>query len=501
MKNTSEHIDNQVIEDQNTILKQENNQLKDRIKWLEKQLFGQKAERVAVASNSSQGSLFDDSTIEDNQQESVTVPTHKRKKRKKEENRKPLPSHLERVEEYIEADFDTTGMVKIGEERTEVLERLPAKLYVRVLIRSKYADGEQVKIVNLPELPIPQGNAGASLIAHILTAKYLEHMPLYRLSKRFERESIRIAPSTLSDWVGYAADNWLFILYKRMMGMVLDSGYIQADETPIKVLDKLKKGKSHRGYFWVYYSPEHRLVFFDYQKGRSREGPREILNGYQGYLQSDGYVAYDEFDTKAYPDITLLHCMAHARRKFHEALSNDKARAEHVLDLMGKLYGIEKELRSFKTDMDASQWHQKRQQVRQKQSTPILEQLGKWLLEEAGKVLPKSSIGKAINYSLSRWKTLCRYTEDGKVEIDNNLVENQIRPVALGRKNFLFAGSHQGAIRAAVIYSLVGTCQKEGIDPEKYFTDVLTKLPTRKANDIDDLLPQNWNSKNEADSA
>jgi transposase len=498
MEEASQHIDLQTIAQENTNLKSEVSQLKAHIQWLEKQLFGVKSEKKPSSHNSLQGSLFDDEQADTTEQPvEMSVSSHKRKKRKPEQNRQPLPEHLERIEEYIEPDFDTTGMVKIGEERTEILEIQPAKLYVRVLVRPKYANGQTVKIPQLPQLPIPQGNAGPSLLAHILAGKYLEHMPLYRQSKRFERNGLRIAASTLNDWVAHSADRLLFVLYKRMMGLVLDSGYVQADETPLKVLDKLKRGKTHRGYLWVYYSPERQIVFFDYQKGRGREGPRGILEHYHGYLQSDGYVAYDEYEDHS--QIALLHCMAHARRKFHEALSNDKVRAQHALDLMGQLYGIEKELRECKSK-NLLGWYQLRQQVRSEQSAPLLEQFKKWLIEQAGRVLPKSAIGKAVDYSLTRIKTLTRYIQDGRLEIDNNLVENQIRPVALGRKNFLFAGSHQGAIRAAVIYSLIGSCQHHDINPQEWLTDVLTKLPARKANDIDDLLPQNWKSEKEEPS-
>ena len=238
-------------------------------------------------------------------------------------------------------------------------------------------------------------------------------------------------------------------------------------------------------------------VYFDYQKGRSREGPQALLATYQGYLQADGYKVYEDFDTKAHPNITLLQCMAHARRKFVEALANDQARAQHALDWIGKLYGIEKQCRLLKNELTLQEWYDQRQEIRQVQAVPVLEEINKWLIEQAAIVLPKSAIGKAIDYSLRRWAILSRYVKDGRLEIDNNLVENQIRPVALGRKNFLFAGSHQAASRAAVIYSMVATCNKAGIDPEKWLTDVLTKLPSRKANDIDDLLPQNWMAKND----
>lgn len=486
----TQHIDKEQVISK---LKSENTQLKAHIAWLEKQLFGAKSEKQLSQQNASQTSLFEQQTATQEEVVAIQVPAHKRKKRKADQNRQSLPEHLERVEEYIEPDFDTAGMTKIGEERTEVLEILPAKLYVRVIIRPKYVDGETVKTPQLPALPIPQGNAGVSLLAHILVAKYLEHTPLYRQSKRFERNGLRIAPSTLKDWVGYCADRWLFILYKRMLELVLESAYIQADETPLRVLDKIKKGKSHKGYLWVYYSPVEKMVFFDYQKGRGREGPRGILESFQGYLQTDGYVAYQEY--KDDDQITLLHCMAHARRKFHEALSNDKVRAQHALDLIGKLYEIEKQCRLVKDELDQRSWYQKRKQARQTQAAPILEQFKQWLIQQAGEVLPKSAIGKAISYTLNLFDGLKGYLFDGRLEIDNNLVENQIRPVALGRKNFLFAGSHQGAIRAAVIYSLIGSCQQHDINPEKWLTDVLAKLPDRKANNIDDLLPQNWKTE------
>ena len=373
-----QHIDQESVI---STLKSENAQLKAHVQWLEKQLFGAKSEKLPSNQNALQASLFTEEPFTSTQEvEAVNVPTHKRKKRKPEHNRQPLPDHLERVEEYIEPDFDTTGMTKIGEERTEILEILPAKLYVRVLIRPKYANEEEVKTPQLPALPIPQGNAGASLLAHILVNKYLEHLPLYRQSKRFERNDLRLAPSTLKDWVGYSADRWLFILYKRMLELVLESAYIQADETPLRVLDKLKKGKSHKGYLWVYYSPVKQIVFFDYQKGRGREGPRGILESFQGHLQTDGYVAYQEY--KDDDQITLLHCMAHARRKFHEALSNDKARGQYALDVIGKLYAIEKQCRLTKDELDKRSWYQKRKQTRQTQAAPILKEFKKWLIQQ-----------------------------------------------------------------------------------------------------------------------
>ena len=495
MENREKNSDFQAIMAKYAALKDENLALKDRIKFLEKQLFGPKSEQVKTSVNPQQTQLFEEQETEAPAEPAKTtqVTTHQRKKRKPEQNRQPLPAHLERVEEYIEPDFDTSGMIKIGEDRTEILEKIPARLIVRVLIRPKYVKEEKIMSPSLPALPIPQGNAGPSFIGYVLMAKYLMHLPLYRLSKQFAREGYRIADSTLGDWIARAIDRFLVIIYERLKSIAIIQQYLQADETPIKVLDTAKKQRCHIGQYWVYNDPVNDIVFFDYQKGRGREGPKGILTNFKGYLQSDGYQAYDLFAGQDYPHITVFYCMAHARRKFHDALSNDEARAQHALNLMGQLYKLEKALRNRKKQYAKQQWHELRKRVRQRYAKTILEQLHEWLLEQARQVLPQSLIGKAVAYTLRRIKGLSLYIQDGSLEIDNNLVENQIRPVALGKKNYLFAGSHQAAQRAAIIYTLIGTCEKVGINPEKWLTDVLAKLPARMANDIDDLLPQNWN--------
>ena len=212
---------------------------------------------------------------------------------------------------------------------------------------------------------------------------------------------------------------------------MLSQGYLQADETPVPVLDKNKKGKTHRGYYWVYYSPLEKTVFFDYNKGRSREGPAKLLKNFNGYLQTDGYAVYDSFGNQK--NITHLNCMAHARRGFEKALDYDKARAEYAMEMFQKLYDIEREAR--KKGMSP----QERYTLRLDKALPILNELGKWIVETYKKVLPKSAIGMAVAYCIPRWEKLMNYLHDGSLEIDNNFAENAIRPIAPGRKNYLFA--------------------------------------------------------------
>ncbi len=250
------------------------------------------------------------------------------------------------------------------------------------------------------------------------------------------------------------------------------------------MIDKQKKGETHRGYHWVYYSPEKKLVLFDYQPGRGRKGPLKLLKDYKGYLQTDGYAVYERFESKE--DILLVGCLAHARRKFEQALDNDKSRAEKVLLLMQHLYTVEREARQAGLSAD------ERYLLRQEKARPLLDELGEYIVKEYEKVLPKSTIGKAFYYLASRYNKIYEYLHNGRLEVDNNLIENSIRPVALGRKNYLFAGSHAGAERAAMIYSLLGSCKLQGINPYDYLLDVLQRLPEQPMNRLAELLPPLW---------
>ncbi|WKN41685.1 IS66 family transposase [Tunicatimonas pelagia] len=319
--------------------------------------------------------------------------------------------------------------------------------------------------------------------------KFCDHLPVYRQVQCYQRLGISLSESTLGGWLSSACE-LINPLYAALRKCVLGQAYLQADESPIPVLDKKKKGKTHRGYQWpaprwAYHSPEIRLVFFDYQSGRGREGPKECLKAFSGYLQADGYEAYEWLNAQR-NDITLLHCMAHARRYFEKALDSDAERATYALSEIQKLYAVERHGRQ--EDLSDEQ----RYVLRQEQAVPILEELHAWLLEQAANVLPKSLIGKAVAYSLRRIKTLSLYTTDGRLEIDNNLIENTIRPIALGRKNYLFAGSHAAAQRIAVFYSLLGSCKLHGIEPYSYLKDILERLPDHPINEIEDLLPHRW---------
>lgn len=398
--------------------------------------------------------------------------------------RMKLPANLPRETVVIEPAEDVSGWTKIGEEITEELDRIPGKLFVRQIVRPKYAkpNGEGVVIANLPARPIEKGIAGPGLLAQIIIDKYTDHLPIHRQIQRFEREGIKLSASTLTDWIG-ATCTLLDPLYEVLRKQVLSSNYLQADETPIKVLDKGKKGTTHRGYHWVYHSAQERLVLFDYREGRGREGPTECLKDFKGHLQTDGYIVYEDFDKK--PGITLLHCMAHARRKFDEAKDNDLVRASYVLAEMQKLYALERQGKENRLS-DEELHH-----LRQREAIPLLKSLKQWMLENYKAVLPQSVIGQAIFYSLQRWDKLNIYTTDGRLRIDNNLVENTIRPVAIGRKNYLFAGSHNGARRAAMLYSFLGTCKMNQVNPFDWLQQVLIRIPEHPVNKIQLLLPNN----------
>jgi transposase len=459
------------------------------LEYLKRQLYGRKSERF-VSLDSGQLKLELEQMAEAMQQEQEREQiAYDRKKAKKEEKpghaRLPLPSHLRREEIVIEPQDLEEGSKKIGEEITEILEYKQAEIFVKKFIRPKYALPKEagIKVASLPSLPIPKGNAGPGLISHIMIGKYMDHLPLYRQMQQFKRLDIEISDKTIGGWVA-AGCELLTPVYEKLMIRVQRSDYIQADETPIKVLDKTKKKDTHRGYFWVYQSPIEKLVCFQYRKGRGREGPKEFLRDYKGAIQADGWQVYDRFEKRE--GIRLLGCMAHARRKFDEAKENDKVRAEYVLTEMQKLYKTERKAR------DVGLRYEERKALRIKESEPVMEALKEWLMENTTKVLPESRIGKAISYTLGMWKRLERYLEDGRYEIDNNWVENSIRPVALGRKNFLFAGSHDAAQRSAMIYSLIATCKKNDVEPSEWLTDVLSRIQDHPINKIEELLPGQW---------
>jgi transposase len=465
--------------------------LTHQLNTLNKMIFGTKHERFVATENPAQLSL--DIQAEAIGQVNVTAAKKVEYTRtsttvtenKDHPGRTRLPDHLERREIIVQPAEDISLCKKIGEEITEELEYEPGKLYVNRIIRPKYAKADNSGIVTAPmiERPLPKAIAGASLLSNIVIDKYVDHLPLYRQMERFKRDGINIAYSTITDWLS-ATCTLITPLYEALKKLVLQSDYLHADESPIKVLDKDKKGTTHRGYFWVYQNSVDRLVLFDYREGRGREGPQEMLKDFKGHLQTDGYPVYDYF--KQQQGIIVMHCMAHARRMFFDALENDPSRAEYALKQFGLLYDIERKAQSqsFNTDQ--------RMQLRQTEALPVLLTFQEWMKQQYIQVPPKSAIAKALGYSIGRWEELKVYTTDGKLNIDNNSVENSIRPIAVGRKNYLFAGSHEAAKRSAMLYSLLGTCKLHSINPMIWLTDILKRINSHHINHIQDLLPQNW---------
>lgn len=467
-------------------------QLQHRLSVFEKMIFGPKHERFVPAIPVAQNQLtlgIAVETLATPEAKITQVPAHERKqiekKTKIHPGRNPLPSSLRREEIILEPLEEVTDCVCIGQEITEVLEVKAAEFYVKRFVRHKYArkNDAGVAIAVLPNRVIDKGIAGSSVLAMLIINKFIDHLPVHRQLAIFKRIGVELNYNTVLDWSNQSL-NVLLPLYDLLRQKVFDSGYVQADETTLKVLDNEQKGKAHRGYLWAYKNPLQKLIFFEYQHGRGKTGPEELLKKFKGYLQTDGYGGYDQFALRK--DIEILNCMAHARRKFSEAQDNDKARADYALSKMQELYAIEREIKEFAKE--------KRYEIRQKQSVPKLKALGKWMVEQYTQVTPKSPIGMAFQYSMKRWEELSHYTTNGDLQIDNNLVENDIRPIALGRKNYLFAGSHQSAQRIAMIYSLLGTCKAHDVNPLEWLTKVFEQIPNRTVNNLEDLLPQNFKS-------
>jgi transposase len=459
--------------------------LKHQISQLQKNLFGDKRERHQVIDPGQTQISFEEKVDldlpQDIEEQQISYKRRKPAKKREDFSKLELPENLERVITVIEPEGKTEDMVPIGEEVTEVLAITPEKFYVKRIVRPKYAaaNKEAVIIAAMPSRPIQGGKIDVSLLVAILLDKYLYHMPIYRILQKYERLGVKLTDSTVGHWVQQGMQ-LLEYLYPDLVAKIKSSGYIQADETGIKVLDKLKKGKSHKGYYWVYHDVESGLVLYEYDQGRGQTAPESFLHDYKGYLQTDGYAVYEALKN---PHITHACCIAHARRKFHEALENDKASATWMLDKMQGLYQLEEQARKDKLS------HQQRLSLRQEKAQALLDEIYTWLKANQLKHTPKSPMGKAINYTLARWNKLCLYATQGKLEIDNNLVENAIRPIALGRKNYLFAGSHDAARRAGIIYSFITCCKKNGYDPYQWLTDTLSKLPDTKKSDLHTLLP------------
>jgi len=490
METELENMTKQELIQQLLLLKKSNqklessNQHKDLIIInLQRMLFGSKKERFIAEDRVQLALSFEEFACEEALADETPVKekiTYEREKPSKHAGRNKLPENLPVVEEVIEPVDLTEDMVKMGEEITEILEYTPAQFFKRRIIRPKYVNKktQEITIAELPSRPIEKCLAGNSVLTHILVSKYVDHLPLYRQQQIFTRADIEIAPSTIDSWVAQSG-NLLVPLYDRMVEFVKHQRYLQADETTLRVLDKDKKGETHLGYLWAYHAVLSKMCVFDYQKGRGTDASRQMLKGYRGSLQTDGYRVYDHYCLSK--EIKHLACWAHARRYFEKALVQDQKRASYVLQEIQKLYAIERKT----ADLTPEQRHA----IRLDEALPIINDLGKWLHRERNAVLPKSLIGKAIEYCTRLWSSLMTYLENGEYQIDNNAIENKIRPVALGRKNYLFAGSHQGAQRTAMFYTFFANCKLNNVNPEKWLTKVLEVIADYPCNKLQDLFP------------
>ncbi len=413
--------------------------------------------------------------------------------------RKPLPASLPRKPEVHDVPPEQLpcpdcGALRqcIGAEVREQLEYVPASLIVIEHIRPKYACPDCAANVviaeRLPE-PIEKGLPGPGLMAHVITNKYADHLPLYRQEGILRRQGVEISRSTMCDWMAIAAE-LLAPIVKLMLAKILKSQVVQNDDTPVKVQDHDGKGIK-TGRLWASVGDHNNpYVVYHYTPDRSGAGPAAIFQGFEGYLQADAYSAYDGLYTSG--TILEVGCMMHARRKFYEARTSDPPRAHRVLAWIKLLYDVEREAKEKHAAEGYEAFVAARHALRGERSRPIFQQLHDWLEAEAPKVLPKSSIGEAIHYSLNHWAALERPLDEGFLDLDNGACERALKPVALGRRNWLFAGSDRGGQTAAVLMSLCTTCKDLGIDPQAYLRDVLDRISTHPARRIEELLPDWW---------
>lgn len=422
---------------------------------------------------------------------------------KRQPKRKPLPAHLPRETVRVESPCACPAcggeLCSLGTDSSEMLEYIPGHFKVIREEREKFACKGCETVVQAPasSKPIPRGNAGPGLLAHIIVAKYADHLPLYRQSVMYQRDAeVELDRSTLAGWVGQCGA-LLTPLADALGRYVMSGRKLHADDTPVPVL-KPGNGKTKTGRFWTYVRDDRRAghedpaaVWFQYTPDRKGEHPRAHLHNFKGVLQADGYAGFHHLYRAG--QLEEAACWAHVRRKFFEiAQSQASPIAAEAVKRIGLLYKIEKDIRGSPESQ--------RRQARQQRAAPILAELKDWLTANLSRISKKSGLAEAIRYALPRWPALTRYVDDGLLEIDNNLAENALRAVALGRKNYLFAGSDAGGERAALMYSLIGTAKLNGINPEAYLRYVLDRIADHPINRIDELLPWHFAEHSEIQS-
>jgi transposase len=478
---------------------QENEGLKARVLTLQEQLNLALARRYAASSEKispDQYRLFDEAeadTPAEPPEDEITVPAHTRKKG----GRRKLPKTLLRVEVVHELSaqdlicpHDGATLVEIGEKTSEQLDIVPAKIQVIRHIRKQYACdcGQCIKTAALPKQPIPKSMASPGLLAHIAVSKYQDALPLYRQETILRRIGVDIPRATLANWM-IRSGTLIQPLINLLRDRLLEYDIVQMDETPVQVLNEAGKRAQSKSYIWVQRGgpPDRPVVLYDYDPGRGAGVPKRLLEGFRGYLQTDGYDGYNA--VVAANGLTHVGCMAHARRRFSDAVkaqgrNRKRGKAYRGLSLLRKLYRVERQARKLTAD--------ERYARRQKHARPVLDEMRSWLDDALPQVPPSSATGKALSYLHNEWEQLIRYLDDGRLEIDNNAAENVIRPFVLGRKNWLFSASVKGVKASANLYSLIETAKANGLEPYAYLRQVFTELP--KADTvaaIEALLPGN----------
>lgn len=480
------------------------NDLRSMMAWFRKKLFYKMSEKnLPLDPNVLEPTLFDQSLSEEEQArldaevkameeqnaKAIEVKAHKR------DVRRPVLSGNLPVEEthiYPEGIQDNPDYVEIGVENTDTVAIQPARMYVKRIVRHKFVlrselqiedpDRQAFLIAPLPETIRPKGMADASLLADILINKYVYHLPFYRQIQKYKELGVLLNDATINDWFTSVCEK-LRPLYDKLREQVMSSDYIQVDESTLPVIDN-EKHRAVKGYMWAVRDALTGSVYFHYDMGsRSGDTARKLIGGYRGAVQTDGYEVYESFENA--PGKRMIGCWAHVRRKFVEALDENRKYASEAIVYIGKLYKIEEEMRE--AGLSAKEVKERRQ----KESYPLIQEFEKWMDAVADKFKPKSRMGKALVYTYTLLPRLSRYVLDGRYNIDNNGIENAIRPLALGRKNYLFAGNHDAAVRAAIVYSLFSSCKAAGIEARTWLEDILVRLPEHHV-DLEELLPGNW---------
>lgn len=463
----------------------------DELDRLKRWIYGRRRERMIEGEG--QQHLFElqppttATTEESLQQQPRSQVTAHSRRRRRELDLDKLPHYRHELDvQPAEKICASCGRAKdrIGQDESRMLEYVPAKLEVHVHVRPKYACRwcqDSVVSPPPPSRPIARSLAGPGLIAQIVVAKFGDHLPLYRQEDFFTRHGLHIPRSTLCDWVQAAAE-LLRPLYERQKELVLQSPVLWTDDTPVIVLTGGKKG-SRQGRFWTYIAAEHPYSVYDFTESRARDGPAKFLVGFQGYLHADAYGGYDHIYLGSNDAIREVACWAHARRKFFDTRDSSPRESHQILEWVGQLYDIEDRARDLSADA--------RREVRMTEAEPVLDRIGARLAELERRALPKSALSKAVSYAQNQWRALRRYTEDGRLSIDNNVSERTLRHQAIGRKNWLFLGSQQAGPRAAVLFTILAGAKRHRIEPWTYLRELLLRLHADDSR-LDEMLPDRW---------